>query len=64
MAKHNRKQPIRVQSAEPAFLARLTSLQRDLLCVGLLYVLTLVVFRGIVFNNAAFSTEGDTVLHH
>lgn len=61
MAKHHRKQPTRVQSPEPAFLSRLTSLQRDLLCVALLYVLTLVVFRGIVFNNAAFSTENDTI---
>jgi hypothetical protein len=60
MTKHHRKQPTRVQSAEPAFLARLTSLQRDLLCVALLYILTVVVFRGIIFNNAAFSTESDT----
>jgi len=60
MTKHHRRQPPRVQSAEPAFLARLTSLQRDLLCVAVLYILTLVVFRGIIFNNAAFSTESDT----
>ena len=60
MTKHHRKQPPRVQSVEPAFLARLTSLQRDLLCVAVLYILTLVVFRGIIFNNAAFSTESDT----
>lgn len=60
MAKQHRKQPIRNQSTEPAFLARMTSLQRDVLCVVLLYVLTLVVFRGIVFNNAAFSADNDT----
>jgi hypothetical protein len=33
---------------------------QDLLCVGLLYVVTLVLFRGIVFDNAAFASEGDT----
>jgi len=60
MTKHNRKQPARVQGKEPAFLARLTSFQRDLLCIAVLYVITLVLFRGIVFDNAAFATEGDT----
>lgn len=60
MAKHHRKQPGRIQAGESAFLARWTPLQRDLLCVALLYVLTVVLFRGIVFNNAAFSSEGDT----
>ena len=60
MTKQHRKQPARVQSEGPAFLARLTTFQRDLLCIALLYVITLGLFRGIVFDNAAFATEGDT----
>lgn len=43
--------------------SRLSSLEpwkQDLLAAGLLYLVTLVLFRGIVFDNGAFSTEGDT----
>ncbi len=36
------------------------SLKYDLICIGLLYLLTLGLFRGIIFDNAAFSVEGDT----
>ncbi|MGD0339204.1 MAG: hypothetical protein ABSB78_10485 [Bacteroidota bacterium] len=32
----------------------------DLIAIAILYVLTLILFRGIVFENAVFSTEGDT----
>jgi hypothetical protein len=43
-----------------AFLNAQPSLKLDLICIGVLYVLTLVLFRGIIFDNAAFSAEGDT----
>ena len=33
---------------------------RDVLCVLFLYIVTLVLFRSIVFENAAFASEGDT----
>lgn len=33
---------------------------RDLLCVAALYAVTLILFRGIVFDNAAFAAGGDT----
>lgn len=42
-------------------LDRFSSLQLDLLSLAFLYVITLVLFRGIVFQNAVFSTEGDTL---
>jgi hypothetical protein len=42
-----------VLSAEP-------SIKLDLICIALLYVLTLALFRGIIFDNAAFSVESDT----
>ena len=32
----------------------------DLLCLVLLYAVTLVLFRGIIFNNASFEAGGDT----
>ncbi len=54
------KRPHTARTAAPSFLARFTPLQLDLICIGLLYVLMLVVFRNVVFNDAAFSSEGDT----
>ena len=41
-------------------LSSLSPLIQDLLCVALLYAVTLMIFRGIVFDNAAFASEGDT----
>ena len=38
----------------------LSPLVQDILCVALLYVVTLIVFRGIIFDNAAFASQGDT----
>ncbi|MBK7259364.1 MAG: YfhO family protein [Ignavibacteriae bacterium] len=54
------KRPQAARAAAPSFLARFSPLQLDLVCIGLLYVLMLVVFRNVVFNDAAFSSEGDT----
>lgn len=34
--------------------------KKDLLCIGFLYLVTLVLFRGIVFDDKAFSNAGDT----
>ncbi len=42
------------------FFTVLSPMKRDLLCLATLYVITLVLFRGIIFQNAAFSAEGDT----
>ncbi len=33
---------------------------RDVLCVVFLYAVTLVLFRGIIFDNAGFASGGDT----
>ena len=44
----------------PAPFTSLSPLVQDLLCVGFLYAVTLILFRGIVFDNAAFASEGDT----
>ncbi len=42
------------------FFSTLTPLMQDILCVVALYLICLVVFRGIIFDNAAFSSGGDT----
>jgi len=60
MTKHPKRATPRKATVETSLFARFTPFQQDLLCVALLYVLILIVFRGIIFNNAAFSTEGDT----
>ena len=57
---HARKDPRPPPRSTTAPLSSLSPLMQDLLCVGLLYVVTLVLFRGIVFDNAAFASEGDT----
>ena len=56
-AKKDRR-PAADQAASP--FSSLSPLAQDLLCVVLLYAVTLIVFRGIVFENAAFASEGDT----
>ncbi len=38
----------------------ISPLTQDLLCIAVLYILCLVVFRGIIFDNAAFASGGDT----
>jgi hypothetical protein len=43
-----------------AVLGAEPSIRLDLICIALLYVLTLALFRGIIFDNAAFSVESDT----
>ena len=43
-----------------ALLNAQPSIKLDLVCIALLYILTLGLFRGIIFDNAAFSVEGDT----
>ncbi len=46
--------------AEGSPFSSLSPLVRDLLSVGFLYAVTLIIFRGIIFDNAAFASQGDT----
>jgi len=46
------------EAASP--FASLAPWVQDLLCIGFLYAVTLILFRGIVFDNAAFAAAGDT----
>lgn len=57
--KKSRKESSR-RSEGSSWFDRLTPFQKDLLSVAFLYLVTLVLFRGIVFSDAAFSGEGDT----
>lgn len=58
------KQKIRPSPpAAAAGFSSLSPLVRDMLCVVLLYGVTLVLFRGIIFDNGAFASGGDTATH-
>ncbi len=60
MAKHKRTPPISKVSKDVSTFSSLSPFKKDLLCVGFLYLITLILFRGIVFNDGAFSSGGDT----
>jgi hypothetical protein len=47
-------------TSENGLFSTLSPPARDLLCIGLLYIVTLVLFRGIIFDNASFAEQGDT----
>src|SRR5512135_2361519 len=53
-----KRQPAKVSSVGP--FENLSPLTQDLLALLVLYVLCLIVFRGIIFDNAAFAAGGDT----
>jgi hypothetical protein len=57
---HPRKDHRRTAHQASSPFATLSPLVQDVLCVVLLYAVTLIVFRGIVFDNAAFASQGDT----
>jgi hypothetical protein len=59
MAK-TRKPAHRPAAEAPGFFASLSPTAQDLLCVALLYIVCLILFRGIIFNDAAFQAGGDT----
>lgn len=63
MAKHKKPVPTKTKDSS-SMLSSLSPTKQDLLCVLLLYLITLLFFREIVFNNAAFATEGDTAAAH
>ena len=48
------------RTAPSSTFAGFSPLTKDLASIGLLYLVALVLFRGIIFNNAAFSSGGDT----
>jgi len=50
----------RREEAVPAMFASRSPLVTDLLCLGALYVVLVILFRGIIFDNAAFASGGDT----
>lgn len=59
MSKHRKQQPSR-ESARPSKIAALEPWKQDGIAILALYLLTLVLFRAIVFDKAAFAEAGDT----
>ena len=47
--------------AKASWLSGLAPTTRDLLCVVLIYLVSVLVFREIILKNMAFSSEGDTI---
>ena len=45
---------------QPGWFDSLSTSRKDLICIGILYVIVLVLFHKIVFNNMIFSDSGDT----
>ena len=62
MSKKNRTQGREGSSrpGEVSWFDKLPAARRDLICIGALYVMLILVFNGIVFNNMIFSDSGDT----
>jgi hypothetical protein len=59
MAK-TRKPVHRPAAEQTGFFASLSPTTQDLLSVALLYAICLILFHGIIFNDAAFQSGGDT----
>ncbi len=59
MAK-TRKPAHRPAVEETGFFSSLSPTMQDVVCAVLLYVVTLILFRGIIFSDSAFSSGGDT----
>ena len=59
MAK-GRPATLRKEAKNDAMFSTLSPTMRDVLCIVFLYGVTFVLFRGIILDNAAFASEGDT----
>ena len=57
MAKQEQKKH---SKSHTGFFLSLSNFKKDLLCIGLLYVITVILFSKVVFNNEVFSDSGDT----
>jgi hypothetical protein len=55
-----KKHVARADVTHPSWFSRLSPTAQDALCIALIYLVTLVLFRHIVFENAAFASGGDT----
>ncbi len=60
MSKHKHSQAV-PQKGAASWIAGLTPSTRDILCVVLVYLVSVLVFRDIISKNMAFSSEGDTI---
>jgi hypothetical protein len=64
MTKQKRTTSRQQKQPSDSWFASLTPTTQDLLSIGLLYVVVLIVFRGVIFQNTQFSSEGDTANAH
>ncbi len=64
MTKTKKKTPVRTDREPKSWFASLAPWRQNAICVGILYLMCLVLFRGIVFDDAAFQSGGDTASAH
>ena len=57
------KQTSSPKSHQSSWLDQQSAWKTNLIFIGILYIVLLVVFRGIVFDNMIFSDSGDAVAH-
>jgi len=57
---HTRKIRVKQEQPQEGWLSSLSTGKQDLLCILLLYAITLVLFSKVIFSNNAFSSGGDT----
>jgi hypothetical protein len=60
MAKEKRVRPSLSLQAENSWFERLSPFKQDLVCIVAIYVILLVVFNKIVFDDMLFAEAGDT----
>ncbi len=60
MSKHRHPKAAAHKDAA-SWTAGLSPATRDILCIVILYLVSVLVFREIIFGNMAFSSEGDTI---
>ncbi len=58
MSKHRHPQ---TPAQKESWIAGLSPTTRDILSIVIIYLVSVVVFREIILNNMAFSSEGDTI---
>lgn len=63
MAKQQSSRTLSPKGTDLSWFEKLSGPKQELVCVLFLYLLMLVLFRQIVFNNMMFADSGDTAAH-
>jgi hypothetical protein len=64
MTKTKKKTPVKIEREPKSWFSSLAPWRQNAICIGVLYIVCLVLFRGIVFDDASFQSGGDTASAH